>query len=36
MQVAPKRLPFFKVSKSLIAKMNDGRKRKGSMESVRS
>ena len=34
--VAPKRLPFFKVGKNLVAKMNDGRKRKGSMESVRS
>ena len=34
--VAPKRLPFFKVSKNLAAKINGGGKNKGSTESVRS
>jgi integration host factor subunit beta len=34
--VAPKRLPFFKVSGKLAAQMNGGGKMKGSMESVQS
>jgi integration host factor subunit beta len=34
--VAPKRLPFFKVSKNLVAMIDAGRKMKGSMESVQS
>ena len=34
--VAPKRLPFFKVSKNLAARIDGGGKMKGSMESVRS
>jgi integration host factor subunit beta len=32
-QVAPKRLPFFKVSKDLVALINGGRKKNGSKES---
>jgi hypothetical protein len=31
--VAPKRLPFFKASKNLVASINGGRKKKGSTES---
>jgi integration host factor subunit beta len=34
--LAPRRLPFFKVSKNLAAKINGGGKKKGSMESVQS
>jgi len=31
--VAPKRMPFFKASKNLVASINDGQKKKGSTES---
>jgi integration host factor subunit beta len=32
-EVAPKRLPFFKASKNLVTSINGGRKKKRSMES---
>jgi integration host factor subunit beta len=35
-EVAPKRLPFFKTSKNLAARIDSGGKRMGSTESVRS